>query len=119
MTNTSVKNLELPKITKNAVLKFKSILEQEKENSFVRILIDSGGCSGFSYNFIVDNKENSDKDIPIIEIDGKKVLIIDKISLNFIKNSSIDWIETLTQAQFSIDNPIAKSKCGCGSSFSI
>ena len=119
MTNTSIKNEDLPKITNSAVSRFKSILEQEPTGSFIRILIDSGGCSGFSYNFIVDNKENKDKDIPIVEIEGKKILIIDKISLNFIKNSSIDWVETLTQAQFNIDNPIAKSKCGCGSSFSI
>ncbi len=119
MTNTSVKSFELPKITDNAVLKFKSILQNEDSNAFVRILIDSGGCSGFSYNFIVDSKQNTEKDIPII-VDGKKaILIIDKVSLKFIKNSSIDWVETLTQAQFNIDNPIAKSKCGCGSSFSI
>ena len=95
MTNTSVKSLELPKITNNAVLKFKSILQNEEKNSFVRILIDSGGCSGFSYNFIVDNKENTDKDIPIIKDNGKTILIIDKVSLKFIKNSNIDWVETL------------------------
>ena len=119
MTNTSIKNEDLPKITNSAVSRFKSILEQEPTGSFIRILIDSGGCSGFSYNFIVDNKRNNLKDIPIILDKGKIILIVDKISLNFIKNSKIDWIESLTQAQFNIENPIAKSKCGCGSSFSI
>ena len=119
MTNTSVKNLELPKITDKAIIKFKNILSMETDRSFVRIVIDSGGCSGFSYNFIVDNKLNKEKDIYIIKDSEKIILVSDKVSLSFIKNSSIDWVETLTQAQFSIDNPIAKSKCGCGSSFSI
>ena len=119
MTYTSTNNQDLPKITNNAILRFKSILKNESNDSFVRILIDSGGCSGFSYNFVVDDKKNERKDIPIIQDNGKMILIIDKISLNFIKNSKIDWIESLTQAHFNIDNPIAKSKCGCGSSFSI
>ena len=118
MTNTSINSLELPKITDNAVARFKDILRKEPKNSFVRILIDSGGCSGFSYNFVVDDK-NNDKDIIVCKYNDSALLIIDKISLNYVKNAKIDWIETMTQAQFSIDNPIAKSKCGCGSSFSV
>ena len=114
--NLNNKKLE---VSASALEQMKKILFSEKEGNFIRLSVDSGGCSGFSYNFIVDNKLNKEKDIYIIKDSEKIILVSDKVSLSFIKNSSIDWVETLTQAQFSIDNPIAKSKCGCGSSFSI
>ena len=119
MDKTSNKNKELINVTSNAIKQFKKILSEEEEKSFVRILVDSGGCSGFSYKFSIDKCCDSTSDIILVKENNKNIFVTDKVSLNYIKDSSIDWIESLTNSQFLVSNPIAKSSCGCGSSFSI
>ena len=119
MKKSSNNNTMLVKITKEAISQFKKILHNEDDKSFVRILVDSGGCSGFSYKFSIDNKLSENNDISLLNENSKDIFITDKVSLKFIKDSSIDWTESLTNSQFVINNPLAKSKCGCGSSFSI
>mgnify|MGYP005756070531 CR=1 FL=1 len=119
MDKTSNKNKKLINVTANAIKQFKKILSEEEEKSFVRILVDSGGCSGFSYKFSIDTKIDKSSDIILLKDKNKYIFLTDKISIKFIKDSSIDWVESITNSQFVIDNPIAKSSCGCGSSFSI
>ena len=119
MEKTSNKNKKYISLSDSAVNQFKKILLDEDDNTFVRLLVDSGGCSGFSYKFSVDKKINFSNDIIILEDNNKFLFVTDKISFNYLKNSSIDWVESLTNSQFTISNPIAKSSCGCGSSFSI
>ena len=115
-TNENKKNISL---SKSAINQFKKILLDEDNSSFVRLLVDSGGCSGFSYKFSVDKNIDDLNDIIILKEKSKNIFVTDKISFNYLKNSSVDWIESLTNSQFTISNPIAKSSCGCGSSFSI
>ena len=50
---------------------------------------------------------------------NKNIFVTDKVSFDYLKDASVDWVESLTNSQFTISNPIAKSSCGCGSSFSI
>ena len=119
MDKTSNKNAKIISLSDNAINQFKTILLQENSKAFVRLLVDSGGCSGFSYKFSVDKEIDSKNDIILLEEKNKSLFVTDKISLNYVKNSSIDWVENLTNAQFTISNPLAKSSCGCGSSFSI
>ena len=119
MTKTSNKNEKNISLSNSAINQFKKILIEEDKNSFVRLLVDSGGCSGFSYKFSVDKNIDDLNDIIILEEENKNVFVTDKISFNYLKNSSVDWVESLTNSQFTISNPIAKSSCGCGSSFSI
>ena len=119
MMQTNNKISVLPLVTESAIRKIKNILQNENSNSFVRIYVESGGCSGLSYKFSVDSKTDFNDDITLYEYRNKNILVTDKVSLDFIKNSKIDWQESLTGSQFYIDNPIAKSSCGCGSSFSI
>ena len=119
MSKNSNKITSLLKITDNASNQFKSILLNEQKDSFVRILVDSGGCSGFSYKFSIDNSINDQNDIILIRENNQFIFVTDKVSLKYIQNSSIDWVESLTNSQFVINNPLAKSNCGCGSSFSI
>ncbi|MDA9708807.1 iron-sulfur cluster assembly accessory protein [Alphaproteobacteria bacterium] len=119
MTKTSNKNEKNILLSYSAIIQFKKILIDEDKNSFVRLLVDSGGCSGFSYKFSVDKSFDDLNDIIILEEENKNIFVTDKISFNYLKNSSIDWVESLTSSQFTISNPIAKSSCGCGSSFSI
>ena len=109
----------IPEITTNAIIQIKKVLQNEKTGSFIRILVDSGGCSGFSYKFSIDDQINNKEDMILLSSEKKHVFVTDKVSINFIKGSSIDWIESLTSSQFVIDNPLAKSSCGCGSSFSV
>jgi len=119
MHKTSNKNKKNIFLSNNAINQFKKILLNEDKNSFVRLLVDSGGCSGFSYKFSVDKSIDNFNDIIIVEEKNKNIFVTDKISFNYLKNSSIDWVESLTNSQFTISNPLAKSSCGCGSSFSI
>ena len=119
MDKTSNKNKKNILLSNNAINQFKKILSNEDKNSFVRLLVDSGGCSGFSYKFSVDKRIDKLNDIIILEEEGKNIFVTDKISFNYLKDSSVDWIESLTNSQFTISNPMAKSSCGCGSSFSI
>ncbi len=119
MDKTSNKNKKNILLSNNAINQFKKILSNEDKNSFVRLLVDSGGCSGFSYKFSVDTRIDDLNDIIILEEENKNIFVTDKISFNYLKDSSVDWVESLTNSQFTISNPIAKSSCGCGSSFSI
>ena len=119
MEKTSNKNEKIISLSDNAISQFKTILLQENNNAFVRLLVDSGGCSGFSYKFSVDKNIDNLNDIIILEEENKNIFVTDKVSFDYLKDASVDWVESLTNSQFTISNPIAKSSCGCGSSFSI
>ena len=119
MGKTSNKNKKNIFLSSSAINQFKKILLSESDNSFVRLLVDSGGCSGFSYKFSVDKSIDDLNDIIILEEENRNIFVTDKISFDYLKDSSVDWVESLTNSQFTISNPIAKSSCGCGSSFSI
>ena len=119
MDKTSNKNEKKILLSNSAINQFKKILLSEGKGSFVRLLVDAGGCSGFSYKFSVDKKIDVSNDIIILEEKNKNIFVTDKISFNYLKDASVDWVESLTNSQFTILNPIAKSSCGCGSSFSI
>ena len=82
----------------------------------LRVAVDGGGCSGFQYRFeLVPAAEPDDLRI---EADGQSALI-DPVSLPFLKNSEIAYVDDLAGAQFVVRNPNAASSCGCGVSFSI
>ena len=83
-----------------------------EERKFFRITVQGGGCSGFKYNFGFDKKKNEDD----IEYNNA---IIDKISLDIISGSVVDFKKEMIGESFVITNPKATSSCGCGLSFSI
>tara|TARA_B100001093_G_C26805323_1_gene1005211 strand:- start:982 stop:1296 length:315 start_codon:yes stop_codon:yes gene_type:complete len=83
-----------------------------EEKKFFRITVQGGGCSGFKYNFKFDKKTNKD------DIIFNKA-IIDKISLDIISGSVVDFKKEMIGESFTISNPKATSSCGCGLSFSI
>lgn len=108
MTDISVSDSAAKRIVK--------ILQKQSDKSALRISVEGGGCSGFSYKFdLVD--ETNDDDL-IIEKDGAKVLI-DSISVPYIDGSVIDFIDDLMGQSFQINNPNVTSSCGCGVSFAI
>ena len=78
--------------------------------------VTGGGCSGFQYSFALDEAQ-LDEDL-VVERDGAKVLI-DPVSLDYLRGARIDFVDDLMGQAFKIDNPNATSSCGCGTSFSV
>lgn len=103
-------------LTDNAAKRITEIitLGQEKGKK-LRISVESGGCFGFQYKYgFVDAVESND--IIIENMDA--AVLIDDISINFMQNAVIDYVESLGFASFEIKNPNSKGGCGCGNSFS-
>ncbi len=82
----------------------------------LRVSVEGGGCSGFSYKFDLTSARAAD-DV-VIERDGATVLI-DPVSLPFMAGSEIDFVDDLIGQSFQIRNPNATASCGCGTSFAI
>ena len=114
MTTAEVQ--ELPEVTDRAAARIGKILTREPQGSMLRVSVNSGGCSGFQYAFDI-TAERSDDDISI-EKNGITVLI-DTVSLDFLKGSKIDFVDDLIGQSFKIENPNATASCGCGTSFSL
>ena len=96
-----------------------SFLISKRDNNEVklRISVEGGGCSGFQYKYEFVTDKVSDNDL-YIEQDGARVLI-DSVSLELVKGSTLDFNEDLNGSFFQIKNPVAASGCGCGNSFSV
>ncbi|MDF7669674.1 iron-sulfur cluster insertion protein ErpA [Orbaceae bacterium ESL0721] len=92
------------------------VTEEDNPNLKLRVYITGGGCSGFQYGFMFDEKVNED-DITI-EKNGVS-LLIDPMSLQYLVGGTIDYVEGLQGSRFVVDNPNATTTCGCGSSFSV
>ena len=106
------------KITNDAIKRIIEVQNKEQNNGkFLRIKVLGGGCSGFQYNFNLDDKINDD-DLQISEKDHL-IAVIDKSSLQFLEGCSLDFVSNLGGAYFKIDNPNATANCGCGNSFAV
>jgi iron-sulfur cluster assembly accessory protein len=103
-------------VSAKAAKRIAEILKAEAEPSMLRVAVTGGGCSGFQYNFTIDDTKMDD-DL-VIARDGATVLV-DPMSLDFLKGSEIDFVDDLIGASFKIHNPNATSSCGCGTSFSV
>lgn len=82
----------------------------------LRLAVDGGGCSGFTYRF--DLADTIDSDDVITETDGVK-LVVDAISFDLLRGCTVDFVDSLGGSSFKVENPNAASGCGCGSSFSV
>lgn len=88
----------------------------EGKTLMLRVAVDGGGCSGFQYRFeLVETAQDDDLRV---ECDGQAALV-DPVSVPFLKNAEIAFVDELAGAQFVVRNPNAASSCGCGVSFSI
>jgi len=103
--------------TESAANKVKALVEEEKNPKLkLRVSVDGGGCSGFQYAFAFDDNVNGDD--TVVEKNGATVLV-DVTSMQYLNGSEVDYLEGLEGARFVVNNPNAKSTCGCGSSFSV
>ena len=96
--------------------------EENNSNLKLRVYITGGGCSGFQYGFTFD--EAVQPDDTVIEQNcsdnsSSVKLLIDPMSIQYLNQAEIDYVQGIQGEQFVIRNPNAKTTCGCGSSFSI
>ncbi len=104
-----------PRVTDRAFARLAEIAAMTGESRPLRVAVEGGGCSGFQYEITLGDPAEGDL---VLERDGQKVLI-DEISLPFLKDSVIDFTDELVGARFVVQNPNATSGCGCGISFSM
>ena len=100
-----------------AVAKLRDLVAEEgNPNLMLRVFVQGGGCSGFSYGFTFDEDKNEDDfDFTYDTVQ----VVVDAMSMQYLQGSAIDYREDAMGASFVINNPQAVSTCGCGSSFSI
>jgi iron-sulfur cluster assembly protein len=87
------------------------------EKVYLRLRVVGGGCSGYQHKLDLDPVINEKLD-EIFEMHGVPV-VVDKRSLMYLDNATVDFHDELNRRGFSVSNPAAKSTCGCGSSFSM
>ncbi len=104
------------KITEEARQKIISVLD-ENAAPILRFGLQGGGCSGFVYNFCVEQVAE-EGDI-IHPLDDTHQLVVDSMSMMYLEHAELDYKKDLTSECFTVHNPDAKTKCGCGQSFSV
>ncbi len=102
-------------LTEIAAGKVKELLAEEgRDDIALRVAVQPGGCSGLRYAMYLDDQV-SDKDA-VEEQHGVR-LVVDKLSVPYLSQATVDFVDTLDQTGFTIDNPAAQGSCACGSSF--
>lgn len=99
-----------------AATRIAAILANEKNKTALRVSVEGGGCSGFSYKFDLTDAPIGD-DIVLEKGDAR--VVIDQMSLVYMAGSEIDFVDNLMGQSFQINNPNAIASCGCGTSFSM
>jgi iron-sulfur cluster insertion protein len=116
MSETSSETAMPVTVSPRAAKRIADIIAAEGRPAMLRLAVTGGGCSGFQYNFALDDVVAGD-DL-VVEEGGIKVLI-DSTSLEFLKGAEIDFVDDLIGASFKVNNPNATSSCGCGTSFTV
>ncbi len=105
-------------ITPDAVVEVKKFMEAEgvtPEQGGLRVAVMPGGCSGFKYSLVIEDK--SAEDDLLLDQDGFKVFV-DPFSAQYLQGTVIDYVTSLQGSGFTFKNPGSSGGCGCGSSFS-
>ncbi len=100
-----------------AAKRIATILKKDADKNAMRVSVEGGGCSGFSYKFDLVSDDSTDDDLVLEK--GEAKVLIDSLSLVYMGGSEIDFIDNLMGQSFQIKNPNAVASCGCGTSFSI
>ena len=104
-------------LSDEAARKIKDLLgsAEDAESQALRIAVRGGGCSGFQYALALDQRKEDDH---VFEHAGVSV-VVDKVSMQFVLGSQVDYVDGLQGAGFTVNNPNVVAACGCGSSFQV
>ena len=105
------------KLTDDASTKIRELVSSRgnPDESALRVAVRGGGCSGFQYALALDKAKDDDH---VFEHNGVAV-IVDKVSMQFVFGSEVDYVDGLQGAGFVVNNPNVVAACGCGSSFQV
>lgn len=103
-------------LTSSAAARVAWIAQKQAKPAILRLAVEGGGCSGFQYRFGL--AETVEPDDVTVETDGVK-LVVDPMSLDLVRGSSVDYVNELGGSAFKVTNPNATAGCGCGASFAI
>ena len=103
-------------LTPRAAEKIRELMSQETDVSVLRVAIEGGGCSGFQYGLGFD-RGAQEGDLEFEE--GGVAVVVDPFSAPYLSGATVDYLETIQESGFKIDNPNAVSSCGCGHSFQV
>ena len=113
--DTQPLNTTVVSLTDAAVSKLSELTKEETNPDIgLRVYVYSGGCSGFRYGMMLEDAPTPED--RVLDVSGIKVYV-DGQSVDLLKGSQIDYVDTLMGAGFTVNNPNAVSGCGCGSSF--
>jgi iron-sulfur cluster assembly accessory protein len=113
-TNADIQLQPIVSLTESAASQVKSLLGQpDNTDKFLRIYVESGGCSGMQYGMVFDERRPDDS---AGEVHGVTVLV-DAFSADHLQGTVVDYVDALTGGGFKISNPKARHTCGCGKSF--
>lgn len=103
-------------VTTEAAQRIKGLLSEDgkAETHSLRMKVVGGGCSGLQYQLSFDDvvRENDTE----IEVEGVRVIVDEKSAL-YLVGTRLDFVDTLQESGFKIENPNASNTCGCGQSF--
>jgi iron-sulfur cluster insertion protein len=104
-------------VTPAAVEKVQEFASQNEEfaGKAFRVFVEGGGCSGFRYAFVFDDKGEGDT---AWELNGVNI-VVDPISMQYLRGATVDFVNDLRGSGFVVNNPNASGSCGCGSSFNV
>jgi len=113
--NESLQAEAMVTLTPSAADHVKELLANEKDNAArtLRVYVEGGGCSGLQYGMVFDEKRDGDL---VTDCHGVSVLV-DSLSLNYLRGTIVDFVDSLSGGGFKISNPNARQSCGCGKSF--
>ncbi|HVG89729.1 MAG TPA: iron-sulfur cluster insertion protein ErpA [Gaiellales bacterium] len=104
-------------LTASAARRIAAVAQSEgRAEARLRVSVSGGGCSGFQYQFTLD--EGAEDGDVVVERDGA-ALVVDGMSLMYVLGSELDFVDDLTGSYFKVKNPNASSSCGCGTSFAV
>jgi len=109
---------ELIVLTESAAAKIKGLMAEEPEGeaSVLRVAVQGGGCSGFEYALGFDRGSQEGD----LELTSHGVpVVVDPFSAPYLRGAEIDFLETIQESGFKINNPNVVSSCGCGHSFQV
>jgi iron-sulfur cluster assembly accessory protein len=116
VTEVPVETTPLLSVTEAAAVKIKQLMAEDEDVSVLRVAIQGGGCSGFQYGLGFDRGAvEGDHEF---EQHGVTV-VVDPYSAPYLSGARVDYVDSIEQSGFAIDNPNAVASCGCGHSFQV